>query len=589
MGSRELVVGTVGSGKTTALVHRALAESAASRRVVFVCPSRARCADVRAILKADCKIELVSAPQLLATDSATFLLQFDTVLLDDLDSPVGFRGNMRSIILPAGLMAVATSRKPLRGWEVVQTLTESHRVPTCLMQLLAGKKLDEDVLPLPLTLHPETDRASAVFSLLLHSRVQPGRSTVVLCAAELSIQLLDRAPVLNAVREKQQIGPPLVLAYVPMHSNREPPLADVVLTPVSNFFGRQAEHVVLVLDAADRLGAVVEGMTRHTDSLAVVFDPAQPPEPLCDRAAVLAPLLPKDVFVNWSPRASSSSSNPRSAQQQQQQPASRSVRELVAQIIAASTDSAIAAASSRQDVDKRPRQQVFEEQLLQHAAQRLFVMQQQQRQQVVCTKLFDLGTDCPPAVPDVDLRLLGSVVEDMVCIKLGLPPQPGSVLVSTQWPATTALIRTACAQDGMWTAAQEEALWTAIAAAGSGSGGGENVSTHKIAPAAAAAAAAAGAAYFSRMAERARRLCRVLTQQQQQVPLRTQVPCTFAGCSGVADVVLTSAVLEIKNTKTTEAEGMVQTLVYMLALDKPVGYLFNARWGQLFKLELLVT
>jgi hypothetical protein len=312
---------------------------------------------------------------------------------------------------------------------------------------------------------------------------------------------------MNGVRERQGLPP--------LYQN------NLELSSVRNFFGRECATTVLVMDSQDTLADFVEGMTRHTHAVSLVFLASAPPAPLCACASVLAQMLPTDVYVNWAPR----------------EPA-MSVKKLAAEV---STDA--------HSVDT----------MLDRLAARLTSSCQGEG----LAAKWSVSEKCPPrvAIPvpmGVNHAKLGVVAEQLAaavaqCGKSGLGAELDSAVLA------------AIQGSGWLDTSHEQALWALAGLADN------NKVTHCY-----------FSNVCMRLREMFALLPGPPTAYQVPAEL---VLRDGTRVSGSADFVGAEFVLEIKHiVDTTLVSAVAQTATYMAALRKKYGFVFNVRTRHLIAL-----
>jgi hypothetical protein len=539
----ELIVGTFGSGKTTALAEAALAFAG---RALIIVPTKQHAADMRALLGPDAKrLEIVPATQLQLTLDDVYLGLFEGIFLDDLDAMVESICTMqaagkRVLELAAQNMlvkVVGTARRAVAGWPApTRELRFSWRMAANKhAPLLEAMFRTHDVRPdtpairvyasVPASPAEQTQQlADDVWGCLMMSAWSGDPSgktsgettrgkTAVLCNNENVLRRVgELLPRMNGVRVRQCI-PPFVQHQAPCSAGA--PLLE--LSTIRNFYGRECMSTVLVLDPQDTLADLVEGMTRHTQSLALVFVASAPPGALCPCAPVLSQWLPPSVYVNWAPR-----------------------------------EPAIAAKKLAADVS---RDLTDPKEALARLAQR-FAQEQH------AGKTWSVVDRCPARLPipvpgRVDYAKLGTVVEHLTAVVAGFPaPQE---LAHALGRANMLDAFLADVKQGGWMSLDvERALWLCAGMPP------EQQVSHL---------------YFSAVRARLQEMLGLLPSRPTayQVPVKLELS-DGTHVTGTADFVGADYVLEIKHiTDNTLVNAVVQTAVYMLALDKKHGFVFNAR------------
>ena len=293
-----LVVGVFGSGKTAHLLKRACQNK---KRVLLVLASPWHAAQIEDDLPVQAKTLHVAWPsQLASVEDDTFLRLFDVILLDNIDAFINNMAGMFSIATRVLALAqkypdidvVGTARGAVAGWpEPCDTLKTSWRMKqnghaALLKALLSDTCRVLDNVP-KFSVHATTSNAETVEKVwsLLMGHVP--HNTVVLCNNENTLRAVQELlPNMNAIRARQGM----------------PMLNKLATYTIQNFMGCESQFTLLILESQDVIADIVEGMTRHTDRLAIFFPAAAPPNTLCRGAHVLAPMLPASVFVNWAPR-----------------------------------------------------------------------------------------------------------------------------------------------------------------------------------------------------------------------------------------------------------------------------------------------
>lgn len=593
------VVGTFGSGKTTSLLDRvraactspqtaaaaataAAAVAAADTRVLVVAPTRAHCTDIRrrlGVLARSSCIVVATPAQLLAPDDR-LVLPYDLVCIDDIDAPemqrLADRLNDYSGGCGGTRVEIIVSARTLPGLANVacaENLFVSHRTAangsTWFLRRLfahtasiaAPPPAHEAVQLVPCAAGRAVDMAAAVWSVLMQSTVTA--PIAVMCNTQAVLDAVAAlAPDMNRVRLAQSLWPITVASTAPSAA-AEATTVDVQLTSVQKFRGRECATAVLVLSDGDTRIDLVEGVTRHTRHLAVIFDAAAPPQCLCDAAASLADLVPAGTYINWAPRKPHIT-----------------VRQLAARATPATpaTPATVAAACAE---------------LARLGVAGLDAASAVTLAQICggCGGSGGSGGDTP--MDTVDARLLGTAVEALFALCVGMPPHTTDFFKAHVHHGTR--IAAAVAGGGWWPDDDEALMWSMLRAP---SGGSDS-----------AAEPAAPASFFGRITQRIRLMVRAYrqhrgTQPDDSLQIECQVPAVLhladgTRVSGVADFVARSApaaagaaaaaVFEVKYVKTLTQEAYTQMLLYMHALHIPNGYLFNVRTSEVFYISMSTT
>lgn len=315
----ECIQGAFGSGKSTRLVERAFAEASTPKRVMIVAPTENHLQDLKVIAtslhaKNSENIVWISAPHL----NIIHVNSMDAVLIDDADYPIGYKWSMTSVV-----KMVHTSRRPLLlltcrhaetlcanlsitiPAEGIQTLRKSYRLEKIghaeFIKALFTPKAQQLDLELPEakvpTLVPKATKAEMATAAL---NAVDSLHTVILCEDEDMLQTLTRmAPAWNEQRRDKckNIIPAM---KVPTNTNQYFDPCSLQLCTIANFFGRERRHVVAVFpDYQLPLHLFIEAITRHTESLTIVFSSSAPPLQLRN---VLWMAKEKDIFVDAAPK-----------------------------------------------------------------------------------------------------------------------------------------------------------------------------------------------------------------------------------------------------------------------------------------------
>jgi hypothetical protein len=256
------------------------------------------------------------------TDTSMVLLKtVDVVAIDDADYPNGFKWSMKDVV-----KMVHTSRRPLliltcrhagilaKNLSIAipsdcqRTFATSFRLEainhaefvkslfTPKNQQL-GLKLPKDKLPflIPKSTMPEMALAAlhAVHSLY----------TVILCENEEILQTVFRlAPTWN--EERQQAYKSIIpVMKLPTNTNQYFDPCSLQLSTIANFFGQERRHVVVVFsNHLFPTKLFVEGITRHTKSLTIVFPTTSPPPPLENVLWMTTVAEDHDVYIDSAPK-----------------------------------------------------------------------------------------------------------------------------------------------------------------------------------------------------------------------------------------------------------------------------------------------
>ena len=539
-----IVVGTFGSGKTAHLLDLVCKAkcSAPDARILFVALSTAHITTARRRLDSSLARTIVwSTPaQLLAPDDR-LVLPYDLVCVDDIDGPNMARLAQHICAMTATTSAtkmVATARShPAKFASVpcVAMLRTSHRTAnmTWFLQRLftpqqPQQTTGQDNTVRLITYTNKADIATSVWSALASATVP----AAVLCNSEAVLMAVTAlAPSMNRVRRAQSLC--------------ALDIGDTLhLSSTSRFYGRECASTILVMSDGDTRADLVEGVTRHTHTLALVFDAGAPPQCLCD--AALADLVP--TYVNWAPRKPH-----------------MTVRGLAARV----SPSAISANASISD-----------------ACDAVCTALQKQISGFGNAKAVYVTNTFSSLVPHDDddalLCALGTAVEALFALCL-------PVTVDTQidfFPTVDARTRIAeaVARGGWWPDDVEELMWSLV----------------KRIMCKVWQQCRQKKRFFHYVVHRIRYMLRACSMShvtaQSQVPLSMNLT-DGTRVSGVADFLVSrqpddsqaviepeQAVIEVKYVQTLTPATYAQTLLYMHALGVRDGYLCNVRNGEVVHL-----